>query len=137
MVSLFPFWRGNTLRVNLVQKFKIVSWSWNLVRRLSEIFRIQLGCSFFPFLTWKSGTIQLSFWYYLILLKAVCSLRLEASGVSCFCWNRNEVAQITPKLLFYDVCNWTRIHVFLKATLSWDTSGCNWQKITLQFQRIY
>ena len=40
----YPFW------ANLVQKVKIISWSWNLVARLIRIWRIQWWCSFFLFL---------------------------------------------------------------------------------------
>ena len=39
----YPFW------ANLVQKVKIISWSWNLVARLIWICRIQWSCSFFCF----------------------------------------------------------------------------------------
>ena len=37
----YPFW------ANLVQKIKIISWSWNLVTRLIRICRIHWCCSFF------------------------------------------------------------------------------------------
>ena len=40
----YPFWG------NLVQKVKIISWSWNLVPRLIRIYRIQCWCSLFLFL---------------------------------------------------------------------------------------
>ena len=39
----YPFW------ANLVQKVKIISWSWNLVARLIRICRIQWCCSLFCF----------------------------------------------------------------------------------------
>ena len=41
----YPFW------ANLVQKVKIISWSWNLVARLIRICWIQWCCSLFSFLT--------------------------------------------------------------------------------------
>ena len=41
----YPFW------ANLVQKVKIISWSWNLVARLIWICRIQWCCSLFLFLS--------------------------------------------------------------------------------------
>ena len=41
----YPFW------ANLVQKVKIISWSWNLVARLIWICWIQWCCSLFSFLT--------------------------------------------------------------------------------------
>ena len=41
----YPFW------ANLVQKVKIISWSWNLVARLIRICRIQQCCSVFWFLS--------------------------------------------------------------------------------------
>ena len=41
----YPFW------ANLVQKVKIISWSWNLVARLIRICRIQWCCSLFLFLS--------------------------------------------------------------------------------------
>ena len=41
----YPFW------ANLVQKVKIISWSWNLVPTLIQICRIQLWCSLFLFLS--------------------------------------------------------------------------------------
>ena len=44
----YPFW------VNLVQKIKIVSFSWNLVLRLIQICRTQWWCSLFPFSTGNS-----------------------------------------------------------------------------------
>ena len=40
----YPFW------ANLLQKVKIISWSWNLVPRLIRICRIQWWCSLFLFL---------------------------------------------------------------------------------------
>ena len=40
----YPFW------TNLVQKVKIISWSWNLVPRLIRICRIQWWCWIFLFL---------------------------------------------------------------------------------------
>ena len=40
----YPFW------ANLVQKVKIISWSWNLVPTLIRTCRIQWWCSFFLFL---------------------------------------------------------------------------------------
>ena len=41
----YSFW------ANLVQKVKIISWSWNLVARLIRICWIQWCCSLFSFLT--------------------------------------------------------------------------------------
>ena len=41
----YPFW------ANLVQKVKLISWSWNLVPRLIRICRIQWGYSLFLFLS--------------------------------------------------------------------------------------
>ena len=40
-------------RANLVQKIKMISWSWNLVARLIQICRIQWYCSFFFVFEWK------------------------------------------------------------------------------------
>ena len=44
----YPFW------ANLVQKVKIVSWSWNLVPRLNRICWSQFCCSLFSILTRKA-----------------------------------------------------------------------------------
>ena len=52
----YPFW------ANLVQKVKIISWSWNLVARLIRIYRIQWYCSLFFVFEWKypfwANTVQ-------------------------------------------------------------------------------
>ena len=56
----YPIW------VNLVQRIKIVSLSWNLVRRLIQISKIQWCSSFFCFWSaWFVEKINFAFWCYL------------------------------------------------------------------------
>ena len=50
MFNFFVFDRKYRFWVNLVQKVKIISWSWNLVARLIRICIIQWCCSLFWFL---------------------------------------------------------------------------------------
>ena len=72
---------------NLVQKFKIVSLSWNLTSRLFQTCKIQWWCSLFLLQTFFASLVQkmqLAFWWYPINLPAVYLQKLEGSGFSCF-----------------------------------------------------
>ena len=68
----YPFW------ANLVQKVKIISWSWNLVARLIRICRIQWCCSLFFVFEWKYP-----FWANLVQKIKIVTL----------CWN------LVPRLI--------------------------------------
>ena len=51
LFTFFVFDRKYPFLANLVQKVKIMSWSWNLVARLIRICRIQWCCLFYFFLS--------------------------------------------------------------------------------------
>ena len=77
----YPFW------VKLVQKFKNITLSWNVVPTHFWICKIRLWWSLFCFRPAFASFVQkinLTFWCHLINLSVIYSQRLEASGFSCF-----------------------------------------------------
>ena len=69
----YPFW------ANLVQKVKIISWSWNLVPRLIWICRIQWWRSLFLFLIGanlvQKFKIVISRWNLILKLIQICTIQ--------------------------------------------------------------
>ena len=91
--SLFLFLNGNILfMVNLLQKIKIVCWSWNLETRLIRICRIRWWFSFYCLIDWKYlfwvnfvqkfKIFSLS-WNWVPRLFRICKIRWWCS-LSCF-----------------------------------------------------
>ena len=66
-----PDWKHN-FWINLVQKFKIVSFSWNLVPRLSKLYRIQWWWTRFLFFTGNN-----SFWAKYSPKNQTCCFKLK------------------------------------------------------------
>ena len=71
--------------VNLVQKLKIISLSWNFVPRLIQIYRIPWWCSRFLFSTGETKIVNLS-WNLVPRLIWICRIMWKISDVYFFCF---------------------------------------------------
>ena len=71
----YPFW------ANLLQKFEIISLSWNLVPKLIEIYRIQWLCSFYLEISFlgkfspKKTKIFSFYWNLVLRLIQICRMQ--------------------------------------------------------------
>ena len=83
LFTLFDFEWKDRFWVNLVQKVKIISWSWNLVPALIQICKIQWCCLLFLFFSGNSGASPLN---------STCS--------NSTCENLVFLDQICPKRVF-------------------------------------
>ena len=83
--TLSVFDRKYLFGVNLVQKLKIISLSWNFVPRLIQIYRIPWWCSRFLFSTGETKIVNLS-WNLVPRLIWICRIMWKISDVYFFCF---------------------------------------------------
>ena len=100
----YPFW------ANLVQKIKIISWSWNLVPGLIQICRIQWCCSRYFFFEWKD-----CLWVNLV------------QKVEIFGWNWNLVPALIQICWIQQWCSLFRLRVEISFLGKFGTKNQKYQ----------